>query len=260
MIGETMQPDKLGALLLTRLWDARLDSDLVAEAVGVSRITVASWNQKRLPRGATLNALWHVMALTGHDSPELDKVPEFGRYLGRLLALRVITIDDAREVCRVRHEQAVLAVTRGERHPAKLRDPLKLRHQLSELEEIYGQALAEAINSLQQLFGRSPGDESVAQASSEAKATPAGLSTEPPPSVSALDSILVAAAAHANQLLVDVRYLLSDDVTPATRARFRDLAGPNTVFELSNRMPGLNSERARTYQPGHRSDPESRSS
>src|SRR5215469_16762213 len=114
-----IHPNTLADLLRQRLVSSKLTPEQVADFCNSSPSTVRDWiDGKKPPRGQRLNYLWWLLATIGFESPELDEIPEFGRYIGELLAFDVIDLEEAQELCGINYEQGVLGATRGSRAPA----------------------------------------------------------------------------------------------------------------------------------------------
>jgi hypothetical protein len=128
-----MDPVKLGALLVKRIAANRadLDFDVMAGFIGAAPSTIASWifpnRPAGPPKGERLNRLWHFLAAVGVESPELERLPAFHRYVGELHAFGIVALannDDRAadeltilELLGLKTEQSALRTMRGDQKP-----------------------------------------------------------------------------------------------------------------------------------------------
>lgn len=222
-----MHPEKLGPLLVDRLRQAHLDTDVVAKFVGVNRGTVGRWLSEAPPRGEPLNKLWHLLALVT-DSPELNEVPAFGRYLGQLMAFSQVTLQEAEEICGLQHTQGVLQAIRGER---------QLANPASTLEDLQGQYDTQLQSAIQEMRAKLGEVASVATTEH-----PARTPTPPPPAEN--EAFLLDLAARLGAIAPLVQYALSDKITDEERNILRHLLGTEATFNLANGINRLCSTRA----------------
>jgi hypothetical protein len=235
------QPDALAEKLLARLRAANLPTLLVAAFTKAKPGTVGSWLGKgQPPRGERLNRLQHMLAVLGIESPELALVPEYGRYLGRLMAFEVITFAQARSILGDINDQAVFQTVRGQRDPWSEEIEKKPTKTLEELTELYQVLLAEAESQLIGSFVQQgyvvpehvPGPAEVASA------------VPLPEDESDNFRFLLESARALGGILPLVRHLASDACSPQDRALLRNLLGEDGMFELSTLINRLCSERA----------------
>lgn len=127
-----IRPETLQEQAVAFLRSTNLKPEQVARFTNSNIHTVEDWIAGKQPmRGLRLNYLWWLMAAMGVATPELDEVPEFGRYLGELLAFDVIGMAVARAYCNTKQPQAVLEAIRGNRevaHPTKTYEELRVDH------------------------------------------------------------------------------------------------------------------------------------
>ncbi len=212
----------------------------ISDLVNVSNNTIVAWLADEYPaKGENLVTLWHVLEAIGFDSPEMDDLPRFNRYLGELFAFSVIGINEVKELCNVSNSQTALQILRGQppMHPAL---------NYTELIAMYSDQLTEKKRDA--LLKLTPISDSISQSGNQ---TQARQTNEPVNVASAIqigytnDNGVLMAATVLGQALPIVRHLISDECTPADRNRVRELLGEGTMFELSNYFESLCSERAR---------------
>ncbi|HEU4914453.1 MAG TPA: hypothetical protein VFT16_03570 [Candidatus Saccharimonadales bacterium] len=189
-----------------------------------------------------MNRLQHMLAVLGIASPELDLVPDFGRYVGRLMAFGLITLTQARDILGGVHEGAVFQTIRGERDPWGDDIEKKPRRTLDELMMLYGGSLAEAEERLRSRFAKLgyPAAGTFLPA-----ATPMTVPTQASPDAPSKFQFLLESARTLGSILPLLRHLASDACTPEDRASLRNLLGEDGMFELSNLVNQLCGERAR---------------
>lgn len=237
------QTDALARTLIGRLRVANLPLQLVAAFTKSKPGTVGSWlSQSQPPRGDRLNRLQHLLALLGIESPELLLVPDFGRYLGRLMAFDVLTFAEARDILGGIHDQAVFQTIRGERDPFGEDVEKKPTKTLEQLQEEYDERLMDAEGKERQRFAEQ-GYPAQVVSSSAAAQLPASI---PVTEGSGNFGFLLESATVIEALLPRLRYLVSDECTPEDRARVRAFLGEEGMFELSTLANQLCGERART--------------
>jgi hypothetical protein len=233
----------LAKKLLERLRTANLPVQLVAAFTKAKPGTVGSWlTQAQPPRGERLNRLQHLLALLGIESPELSLVPDFGRYLGRLMAFDVLPFAEARDILGGIHDQAVFQTIRGERDPFGEDVEKKPTKTYTQLQEEYGARLEEAEKEQRRLFAEQG-------FSVTAVTPPADMPSAVPipigPDHAGKFEFLLESARTLGSVLPLLRYLNSDDCTPQDRARLRMLLGEDGMFEFSTLAAQLCGERAR---------------
>ena len=210
------------------------DIEGFSATIGVAPQTLGEWLANVSPPvGERLIRLWHFLAAVGYDSPELNRVEPFNRYLGQLLAMSVITMNDVQELLNVKNAQTALQILRGSK-------PMHPLVNLAELKQEYDSVLSA---KLAELPARNKGQPKQRQAQPARTEKPSASSSQvvtSKGSVYALD-----AATMLSGALPLCRWLNSDSCTPEERSRFRDLMGSEALFELSNTTGSLCSERAR---------------
>ncbi len=234
-----MHPDKLGPLLVKRLQEGQFDPDVIANFLGATPLTVHYWfTNTHQPRGAAMNALWHFLATVGVDSPEIDQLPSFSKYLGQLLAFSVISLEEAQEICGLKNPQGVFKVTRGQQQPSH---PL---YTAEELQEAYDSVLQAAMEKLRASTETAEAAQTVVQETrqEEPDVPVPVLGTKIQPAESTQLILQVSSMLGAVHPLV--QYVLSDACTDENRAQLRELLGFETVFTLSNALNRLCSTRA----------------
>lgn len=237
------QTDALATKLLERLRTANLPVQLVAAFTKAQPGTIGSWLSKgQPPRGDRLNRLQHLLALLGIESPELLLVPDFGRYLGRLMAFDVLTFAEARGILGGIHDQAVFQTIRGERDPFGEEVEKKPTKTLEQLREEYDESLVDAEQETKRQFAEQ----------GVAVAAVAQLGDMPSPVAIPTDGdgpskgFILNSACTLGGILPLMRYLASDNCTPGDRADLRALLGEEAMFELANVANQLCGERARS--------------
>lgn len=239
-----------------RLVDYSRTNDLLAmrEFIGVVLPTIEGWASGRHPaKGENLLRLWHFLAAAGFKSPELRALEPYPLYVSELFAYSIISIEEARQLLGIRNNQSAYKQMRGELRPAA--PSLKFE----ELSELYDSQLQEAKMKLkQQLVVANDSQEPSTMARGPSSTTPSaehhGSENLFPGSSlqfgSSKDSGIITLATMLSSAMPLARYLNSDSCTPEHRSRFRDLMGDGNVFEISNILNSLCSERARTDMKG----------
>jgi hypothetical protein len=204
------------------------DLELVAKTTGSTVPTVTGWLADQVPPGERLIKLWHLLAASGIDSPELDGLPAFNAYCGKLLMLGVVDIKELMTVCHLANPQGVLSVLRGT-------PPMHPQFTAHELQELYGDEVQTRLHEITRVDTKKTS--APPQAPSRA---PSALHAVSPATVTVL-------AAHLEAVLPLVRLLNSDACSAEDRSRLRSLIGNDEMFELSNVLNNLCSERARNH-------------
>lgn len=212
-----------------------IDLNEVAAFCEVNLDTVQRWLRGTPANGERLIRLWHLLALLGSDSPELRKLPAFNRYLAELLAFGVVSLDEACQIAGIKNTQSLFKITRGQ-------PPMHPSFNLGELKQLYAPRLQYAKDQVQ-------GGGAVSQPA-EPPETVAPSGSPAMPSVPDLRQIVQ----HDNKLVLATllgaalplaRYLDSPASSAQERSAFRDLVGQENLFDLSNLLNNLCSERAR---------------
>jgi hypothetical protein len=233
------QTDALATKLLDRLRAANLPLQLVAAFTKAQPGTVGDWLSKgQPPRGDRLNRLQHLLALLGIESPELSLVPDFGRYLGRLMAFDALTFAEARAILGGIHDQAVFQTIRGERDPFSEDAEKKPTKTLEQLQEEYSEGLSAAEDKTRRQFAE--------------QGIVVTTATQPSPVLIPQDGdeptqgFILRSACAISGILPLMRCLASDRCTPEDRAELREYLGEEGMFELSTLANQLCGERARS--------------
>ena len=231
--------ESLAVLLIKRLRESGLDLDLVIQFTGADPFTVKRWPEGTRPTGGRAISLWHLLAAAGIDSPELDAISDFSRYLGALLAYQVISLDDARAICKVQQASAVFAVARGERRPANA------TRNYDQLVQEYGERLEKARGELQKKLAGAHGT------STPKAETPTPMATEPAQAEPAITASSVSpdlSAREAADRVVAALVLLNmlAESPQEYRETVRRLVGPHVAFDLAVAANLFCSERALT--------------
>jgi hypothetical protein len=231
-----MNHKELGDLLIARLRHAKLRDHLVARFTQSADSTANGWRtdkDPKPPRGERLNRLWHLLHFAGVDSPELLELPEFGRYLGELMAFGVISIEDARRICGGVGEKAVLDTIRGTGQPAKP------QYTVEQLKEKYGDSLQQEKEEWRTKVRVLPAP-SVNRLTTQLPTLPAPAAAHVP------NPFILDLAMRLSALLPLLNYANSDAVSPKERDQLRQLLGQDGMFAIATAFQALNSERVRT--------------
>lgn len=227
----------------TQAWDI----ERICKVADATPGTVGDWLVgTQPPTGIRLLSLWHFLKASGIPSPEIDDLPPYNRYLGELLALKVITMEDARTILDVGNDNTVLAHLRGQQASRPLYSLPQLREEYDKHLQQARQALPKVDDGQKSTPTAKPdtpkGPEQMAPAQAgatiEVAATslhPQGLTADQP----------VFLAMLLNAALPLARHIASDAVTVEKRTEFRGLIGQENLFELLNTITALQSERAR---------------
>lgn len=211
---------------LGRTWDF----GFVAKTTSSTVPTVTGWLADQTPPGERLIRLWHMLAAVGFESPELDALPSFNRYCGELLSFGVVDMKELQEICNLANPQGVLTMLRGT-------PPMRPQYTAEELREINDEVLQSMRSEIK------PIDIAVPPKSSPRSYVHTG---EPVMRTSVNgDRILVFTASQLLAALPLVRYLDSEECTAEDRSTLRRLVGNEEMFDLSNHLNNLCSERAR---------------
>ncbi|HZM64430.1 MAG TPA: hypothetical protein VFB59_04825 [Candidatus Saccharimonadales bacterium] len=227
--------------LLERLRRANLPVQLVKEFTDTKPDTINDWlvGEQR-PIGIRLLKLMHLLAALGIDSPELEEnVTPYGAFLGRLVAFKLVTPEQAQAFLGTGHVQAVYDTAFGHRDPNDA--VIKPKQTLEELEKLYSSVLLEAEDALRRKFVRED-----SPASGQARASTPSAATPPATEGPSRDHFLMEAAQRLGAVLPLARYLVSEKCSPEERAFVREHLGEEGMFELSTLINRLCSERANT--------------
>ena len=177
-------------------------------------------------------------------------MPAFNRYIGELFAFSLLTKQEVLDICKQNYNDGAIRTMRGV-------PPMHQQYDLQQLKELYDESLTAARKQFQE---------------SLPSVTTAARTTELPPPVA---PVRVVPSAHpkavpqhvsqpAVPLLTDnpvltlatllsaavplARHLSSDTCTSEQRSQLRDLMGERGMFDLSNEINALCSERARSMR------------
>lgn len=209
---------------LGRTWDF----GLVTNTTGTTTSTVTGWLADQVPpSGERLIKLWHLLEALGLESPELAELPGFNRYCGELLTFGVITMKELQEICELANSQSALLMLRG-------KPPMRPQLTVEELYELHDETLQVRRADLFDSSGPDSGQETSDDTSAMSVSIQGG-------------DVVVFTASMLGTVLPLVRHLDSDQATPADRSRLRALVGNDDMFDLSNILNHLCSERARDH-------------
>lgn len=213
---------------LVRAYRGGLEIEDIARFCSSSSLTVNRWITKEHPSaGLRLIKLWHLLSLV-EDSPEMDRLEPLNRYVSELVGFSVIVMTEACDILGQKNPQSALYALRGQSvmHP---------RLTLDEVQSLYEEKLDQAKKTWsQKLVSLKRQDQSYIDTELW------GTISERPPAMQ-LATILGAALPLA-------RHLYSDKCSPEDRSYFRTLMGYESMFELSNLLNSLCSERARSQK------------
>lgn len=205
------------------------DIGLVAQVTGSTTNTVMGWLIGQTPNGERLIKLWHLLAAVGLESPELDKLPAFNRYCGELLTFGVVSLKDVQEVCHVANPQSALLMLRG-------KPSMRPQFNLDELHELYENKLQSQRAMLLPVGSQERGSQ-VAEPVSDSL----------PMVGSKSEHLIIYAASMLKGVLPLVRQLDSEQSSALDRSKLREFVGHDDMFDLSNILNNLCSERARNH-------------
>lgn len=228
------------------------DVQFASEFVGATPASVHAWAKgKRQTEGVKLIKLWVFLREAGYASPEFEKMQPFNKLLCRLLAYSIITIEEVQQIVNVARSSTAIQVMFG-------RKPANPSMNVDDLDDLFGEQLVKAEQAFSQRLDElgfaiktgEPADEAklgapLVEAKPVSTHVPEGLvtTTRDDASIMTLATLLSAALPLA-------RNINSNRCTPEDRSRFRDLMGDGGVFEISNILNALCSERARKEMKG----------
>jgi len=254
-----MEVQGLWEIVLPRLRDqvehGKIEVEQVAVFCKAAPVTVRSWLKGDHPaNGERLLRLWHILSLGG-DAPEIDSLPEVNKFLSRLYAFGVIDIQEVQLYAGMdsAHVGNVYKALRGQ---PLMRRPIEP----AELYAMYEDQLTAAIAAINPSTATTPTTNTNIL---EAASAPTPVAQQPPretsevisepeiaPTITSVTSLL---SADPKLLLASLlgasaplaKVLLSEATTAEERSKFRELVGTEVLFELSNTLNALCSERAR---------------
>jgi hypothetical protein len=220
---------------------AGLNMAKVAEFCNVSQETVRRWTENEHPaKGERLIRLWHLLALVGNESPELETLKPLQRFVSELFAFDVITASQACELLNLKQDKPsyMYHILRGS-------EVLNPQYDYEGLVARFGNEL----NDMKQLI-REHLDDNVEAEKAVRLPEPVIVQPDVPAIAPSTDvvfhgdaSVLLASLVSAIRPVADA--LLDDDTALEARNRFRELVSDETLFEVTNKLNALSSERAR---------------
>jgi hypothetical protein len=179
--------------------------------------------------------LWHLMKLVGHPSPELDELKPYQQLVSELVGLDVIGPLRACEIFNTTPDKPshVYHILRGA-------EVLKPRYTYVEVETMYG----EELQQMRQIIRENLEFEAVELPQPE-QVEHVQQEVSLPVTVPLNDNPKFMLASLIGAMLPLARALQSDRFTPADRSEFRELVSNETLFEVTNLLVSLSSERAR---------------
>lgn len=222
------------------------DSDVVGKFVGAAPGTVQDWIKAKQPaKGERLIKLWYFLEAAGFQFSEIDDIPKFNRYLGHIFSFGLISLDEAMQICGVKNPQTALQALRGQ-------PPMHPAYSTEELHALYDDGLKDAQALLQNRLKQL---QTITRDPPVAPKVPMHeqTQTEDAPVVSLPtrgNANIMTAATLLSAALPLVRQLNSERCSPEDRSHLRDLMGDGGIFELSNHLNALCSERARNQMRG----------
>lgn len=228
----------------------------LCEFAGVTVGTIEGWAIGRHPaNGENLLRLWHFLAAAGYPSPEMKKLDPYAFYVSQLLAYSIINLEEAGQILGVKTVQSTHKQLRGEHKPAVP------TFGLEELKVMYDEHLQKAKMKLKEQLAEVEGSQespTMARGPSQGSSQherPSSSESRQEPVVSFVggkDTLMLELATALSSALPLARYMNSDRCTPADRSYLRDLMGDGGMFEISNILNSLCSERARTDMKGRK--------
>lgn len=227
----------------------------LADAIGVQSNTAHSWvSGKNVPFGESAVRLVYFLEELGYESPIKDSVTDIVRLLGRLLAFRVLTLEEI--IASSGSEKtkdprtAVLAVLLGKRGVSTEREA-RLALLAREFEVLLPDEIRRFVND----FGPAmdvtkvvPPTASEPERPSPSREVSRSAVNEPLIEVRPLEhaAVIESLALQIRALLPLAKIAASDAFSAEDRIRIRELAGGDGVFKASNLLTRLCSEKART--------------
>lgn len=223
--------------------------ELVCELTDVKPATLGDWLVNKQPAlGMKLIALMHLLDHYGPRIQEVSALPAFNRMVGQLVAFKVITLEEAGEVLKVKNPQTILEIMRGT-------PPAKPQFTLQDLQELHGAELRRKLADLPVLKKNrqqsavaeephvqvttpiEPARPAAAQKQIPEQQTVPDLTTNPSLALAILVGAALPLARHLNE-----------DGTLDERNRYRQFVGLDNLHPLLNELTALTSERARSQR------------
>ena len=248
-----VESDELWRLVSPRLQEqveaGTLTIEQIAAFCKASPLTVKRWLSNKNPaNGERLIRLWELLAFTGSNSPEMDKIPPLNRLLSQLYAFDVIALDEVQMYAsyKTNHSGMIFNMFRG----------VPLMHPEVSIEELitsYEEVLNDrklAWNPTWDIPVKAPAVPAISvEDHPRLPESPEPLAA-PEVAVPSLESLLVSDPKLALATLLGAAaplatYLRSDAANAEERSAFRKLINTEVLFDLSNTLSALCSERAR---------------
>ena len=219
---------------------------LIADFAGVESPAVYRWFRAgKPPLGESLLRLRFYMEFLGYEVAETEALDPVIRDAARLCAFRVISMSETASL--VGYPAGVSGMNMLHRvfHGKNGVHSEKLEH-FKSLVDLYAEQLPERQRATPKLLKGSvrvtPPMESQA-ASRPSVVHPLRTNLRPTPQLR--DALIESLAGSVKGMIPLAQAISSDDFTPEERARLRELAGGNGVFNLANLLYRLCGERAR---------------
>lgn len=199
----------------------------LADFIGIKTDSLRRWLTGRAkPIGLQLTRLALAMESVGYAVAELHEIHEESRMLTELLSFRIISMNDALALLELKRVQSALDVAHGKNRttPEKLAKLAVLYLSRKTEIEMARKNLAASLGTPQVLHTESQGHVKKSSAVSETELQALALN------IVTLKDLL----AH-----------VARDSMPGQRRAFRELVGNQTMFEFTNAVIKLSSERAR---------------
>ena len=248
-----VESDELWGLVSPRLKEqveaGTLTIEQIAAFCKAAPLTVKRWLSNKNPaNGDRLIRLWELLAFTGSNSPEMDRIPPLNRLLSQLYAFDVIALDEVQMYAsyKTNHSGMIFNMFRGVplMHPE-----VSIEELISSYEEVLNDRKM-AWNPTWDIPVKTP--EVPAISVEDHPRLPESPEPLAAPGVAApsLDSLLTSDPKLALATLLGAAaplatYLRSDAAKAEERSAFRELITTDVLFDLSNTLSALCSERAR---------------
>lgn len=243
-------------MAVSELWDvvhprlrasveAGLSVEFIAEFCKVTIDTVSTWIKSEHPaKGEKLIRLWHLLALAGSDSPELDQMKPLQHVVSELFAFDVISAEKACEILNLTPDRPshMYHILRG-------REVLKPKYTYEEIIAELGEELELHRTVTREEIDRksTPGEmiSTPVQTIVERMESAEVAAREPSNDATYGGDVKIFLASMVSAIRPVANALLSDDFTPEDRSKFREMLTDETLFEVTNALNALSSERAR---------------
>lgn len=231
-----------------------LSVGFIADFCRATNDTVIGWDRGDHPaKGEKLIRLWHLMAFVGHDSPELETLQQLQRFVSELFAFDVIGTEKACEIFNLKSDRPshMYHVLRGQ-------DVLRPNYTYDTAVSMFWEELSEMKKIVRDEISEAPGlaflrkihlEQEVQQSEhtpgqTDVELTDFAVLTASPDVKASRDTrVLLASLVSAIQPVA--KAVLSDDFSPEERSEFREMVSNETLFEVTNALNALSSERAR---------------